>query len=78
MAEVSLLLPALVAGGTALAATALAPKPPKPQAPTRMPDPQSPDAIEARRRSIAERQSAGGRESTILSDDTYSNKLLGD
>jgi hypothetical protein len=70
---------ALVAGGTTLAATALAPKPPKPSAPTRMPDPQSPGVMESRRRRLAERQAASGRESTILSDDTFaSNSLLGE
>lgn len=78
MSGVELLLPALVAGGTAVAATALAPKPPKPSAPTRMPDPQSPEVLEARRRTIAERQATSGRESTILSDDTYANNLLGE
>ena len=70
---------ALVAGGTTLAATALAPKPPKPSAPPRMPDPLSPDVTDARRRRLADRQAASGRESTILSDDTFaSNSLLGE
>jgi hypothetical protein len=78
MSGVEFLLPALIAGGTTLAATALAPKPPKPTPPTRMPDPQSPEALEARRRRITERQAAGGRESTMLSDDSYSNNLLGE
>jgi hypothetical protein len=78
MAEASFLLPALIAGGTAVAATALAPKPPKPGSPTRMPDLQSPEVLEARRRRVAERQAASGRESTILSDDTFSNSLLGE
>lgn len=73
-----LLLQALVAGGTAVAATALAPKPPKPSAPTRMPDLQSPEAVNARRQRLAERQAASGRESTILSDDTYANSVLGE
>lgn len=71
-------LPALVAGGTALATSALAPKPPKPQPPARMPDPQSPEVLEARRRRVADLQARSGRESTILSDDTYSNSLLGE
>ena len=78
MAESAFLLPALIAGGTAVAASALAPKPPKPSAPTRMPDLNSPEVLDERRRRIAERQAAGGRESTILSDDTYSNSLLGE
>jgi hypothetical protein len=78
MSGAEFLLPALIAGGTAVAATALAPKPPKPSTPLRMPDPQSPEVMEERRRRITERQAAGGRESTILSDDTYSNSLLGD
>jgi hypothetical protein len=72
------ILPALVAGGTALATSAMAPKPPKPAPPTRMPDPESPEVMEARRRKLADRSAAGGRESTILSDDTYSNSLLGE
>ena len=71
------IIPALVAGGTAVAATALAPKPPKPEAPVRMPDPLSPEVQAERRRRVSERQAAGGRESTILADDTYSNSLLG-
>jgi hypothetical protein len=78
MSGAEFILPALIAGGTAVAANALAPKPPKPTPPLRMPDPQSPEALEERRRRVAERQSAGGRESTILSDDTYSNNLLGE
>jgi hypothetical protein len=75
--EASILLPALVAGGTAIATSALS-KPPKPSAPTRMPDMQSPEVMEARRRRVAERSAASGRESTILSDDTYANSLLGE
>lgn len=78
MSGAEFLLPALIAGGTAVAATALAPKPPKPAEPVRMPDMNSPEALEARRRRVTERQAAGGRESTILSDDTYSNSLLGE
>ena len=81
MAEATLLstiLPAVVAGGTALAASTLGPKPPKPQPVARMPDPESPEVLEARRRQIAEQRSRSGRESTILSDETYSNSLLGE
>jgi hypothetical protein len=75
----SLILPALITAGTAYASHALAPKPPKPSAPTRMPDPQSPEVMEERRRRVATRQAASGRESTILSDDTFaSNTLLGE
>jgi hypothetical protein len=80
MAEAAtLILPALIAGGTAVATAALAPKPksPKPEPVTRMPDENSPEVLDARRRQLADRQAAGGRESTILSDDTYSNSLLG-
>ena len=73
----ALIIPALIAGGTAVATTALTPKPPKPTPPTRMPDPQAPEVLDARRRALADRQAASGRESTILSDDTYSNNLLG-
>lgn len=78
MSGTELLLPTLIAGGTAVAATALAGKPPKPSPPTRMPDLESPEVVEARRRRIADRQAASGRESTILSDDTYGNSLLGE
>jgi hypothetical protein len=78
MSGAEFLLPALIAGGTAVATAALAPKPPKPAGPTRMPDLQSPEALEARRRRVSERQAASGRESTILSDDSYSNGLLGE
>lgn len=77
MAEASVILPALIAGGTAIATSALAPKPPKPQPPARMPDENSPEVVAARRKAIADRQAAGGRESTILADDTYSNDVLG-
>jgi hypothetical protein len=72
----SLLIPLITAGAT-VAATALN-RPPKPKGPTRMPDPQSPEVLEARRRRIAETQATSGRESTILSDDTFSNNLLGE
>ena len=79
MAETSVLIPLLTAGATVAASAALRPKAPKPQAPLRMPDPESPEVLEARRRRIAERQSAGGRESTILTEDEpYSNSVLGE
>jgi len=68
LADATMLLPAIISAS----------KPPKPSAPTRMPDMNSPEVLEARRRTIADRQAAGGRESTILSDDTYSNSLLGE
>jgi hypothetical protein len=78
MAETAALLPTILsAAGTAYAASAMSRSPPKPSSPTRMPDPQSPDVVEARRRRLAETQSASGRDSTILSDDSYSNSLLG-
>jgi hypothetical protein len=41
-------------------------KPPPPQPPARMPDPESPDVVEARRREIGKRLESGGRTSTIL------------
>lgn len=80
MSGVELILPALIAGGTAVASAALTPKPkpPKPQAPTRMPDPEDPEVLEARRRRVADVQARSGRESTILSDDTFANSLLGE
>ena len=80
MAEVAAFLPAIIGAGATAGAVALAPRPkaPKPQPITRMPDENAPEILEARRRKLAERQSAGGRESTILSDDSYSNNLLGE
>lgn len=77
MSGAEFLLPAILAGGAAVATSALTPKP-KPPTPVRMPDPQGPEAMEARRRRIAERQAASGRESTILTGDTYGNSLLGE
>jgi hypothetical protein len=77
LADATMLLPAIISAGSAYAMSR-ASKPPKPSAPTRMPDMNSPEVLEARRRTIADRQAAGGRESTILSDDTYSNSLLGE
>jgi hypothetical protein len=74
----SLLIPLLVGAGTAYATTKMQGKPPKPEAPTRMPDPLSPEVVEERRRRVAQRQAASGRESTILSDDNYSNSVLGE
>lgn len=74
----SIILPALVTAGTAYAATKFAPKPPKPADPARMPDPLSPSVMEERRRQVAQRQAASGRESTILSDDSYANSVLGE
>lgn len=77
MAEAATLLPALItAGATAYGVSQM--KTPKPQGSARMPDPQSPEVLEARRRRLAERQAASGRESTILSDDSFSNSLLGE
>ena len=75
---VETILPALIAGGTAVATLANRPKPPKPPPVARMPDPESPEVVEARRRRVAETQARSGRESTILADDTYSNSLLGE
>jgi hypothetical protein len=77
MAEAATLLPALItAAGTAYGVSQM--KTPKPKGPARMPDDKSPEVLEARRRRIAETQAASGRESTILSDDTFSNNLLGE
>ena len=74
-----LLTAGAAAGATVAGATFLRPKTPKPQPTARMPDPQSPEVLEARRRKIAEQQARGGRESTILSDDdAYSNSFLGE
>lgn len=74
-----LIIPALTAGATVGASALMRPKPPKPQPPARMPDPESPEVLEARRRKIAEQQARSGRESTILSDDdAYSNNFLGE
>lgn len=45
-------------------------KTPKVEKPTRMPDPEDPALLEAKRRKRAEIAARGGRESTILSDVT--------
>ena len=83
MSGVEFLTPLLTglaaAGAGAGLSAALRPKPPKPQTPARMPDPESPEVQEARRRRIAETQARSGRESTILSDDApFSNNFLGE
>lgn len=46
----------------------LFPKPPKVEPAARMPDPEDPKLIAARRQRIAEQRNRGGRESTIMSD----------
>jgi hypothetical protein len=71
---------ATLAGAGASAYGALnQPSIPKPLGPTRMPDPESPEAIAARRKKIGERRAAAGRDSTILTeDDEYSNTVLGE
>lgn len=74
-----LLIPLAVGAGTFAASQALAPKAPKPQPPVRMPDPQSPEVLEAKRRKIEETRARSGRESTILADDdSFSNSFLGE
>jgi hypothetical protein len=78
MAEAAVILPALITAGATAYGVSQMSKTPKPSAPTRMPDPQSPEVLEARRRTLADRSAASGRESTILADDTYSNNLLGE
>lgn len=80
MTGLEILLPAIggvASAGASLIAAGNKPKLPKPEPVKRMPDPESPQALEARRLRLAERRDAGGRDSTILSDDTYSNNLLG-
>ena len=83
MTGIEILAPLLTAGaatagaGATIAAASNKPKLPTPEPIKRMPDPESPEVLEARRQKLAERQAAGGRESTILADDTYSNNLLG-
>jgi hypothetical protein len=56
------------------------PKQPKPEPVARMPDPYSPDVVEAGRRKRREILALKGRASTILSDDRgdYRNDKLGD
>lgn len=79
MAEAA--LTSLLVGGATAGLTAMlskSPKPPTPKPEVRMPDPQSPEVAEAKRRRVADLQARSGRESTILSDDTYSNSLLGE
>lgn len=79
MAGSEFLLPSLITAATAATSVGLSSmNRPKASRPTPMPDPQSPEVMEARRRRIEERRAAGGRESTILSDDSYGNSLLGE
>ncbi len=81
MSGFEFLVPLFTAGASVAGTVAAAgnkPKLPKPEPVKPMPDPESPAAIEARRRRVAERQDEGGRSGTILSnDDNYSNTLLG-
>jgi hypothetical protein len=56
------------------------PKPPKPAAPTPMPDPEDVQARKARRLQMENAQKRAGRESTILSGEKtgdYSKQTLG-
>lgn len=74
-----LLVPLITGVATAGAAAALSPRAPKPSTPTRMPDLNSPEVLEARRRRLADLSAQSGRESTILADDNaYSSSLLGE
>lgn len=53
---------------------------PEQQPAVRLPTPDSPEAVEARKRKIAEQQSKSGRQSTILANGSpppYVNSLLG-
>lgn len=52
------------------------PKTPKVEAPSRMPDPEDPALLEARRRRQQEIAARGGRDSTILSDNLNGSKGL--
>ena len=78
MAEAAVILPALITAGATAYGVSQMSKTPKASGPTRMPDMNSPEVLEARRRRVADQQAAGGRESTILADDTFSNSLLGE
>ena len=60
------------------------PKLPDPKPPVRMPDPDDPAIVEAKRREIGKRLESGGRQSTILTGrareqnfDTYTSLKLG-
>lgn len=55
------------------------PKMPSAPKPVSIPDPESPEALERRRRRMQERAARGGRQSTILSGEApmYSNTALG-
>jgi hypothetical protein len=68
---------AAVTAGATLYATSKKPKLPAPEPVRPMPDLEDPEAKEAKRKQIADRQAASGRNSTILSDDSYGNTLLG-
>lgn len=81
MAEFAALAPLIggvASAGATIAASSNRPKIPKPEPAKRMPDPESAEVVDARRRRLAERSASGGRDSTILSDETYSNSLLGE
>lgn len=87
MAEAgALLIPLLTAGASAgvsaAAAKSAGGKTPKIQAPTPLPAPEDPAALEARRRKQAELAESGGREGTNLATPqraapAYSNTVLG-
>jgi hypothetical protein len=59
------------------------PKPPAPQPPARMPDPNSPEVIAARKRRLEDQASTKGRASTNLTGNqptaapTFTNETLG-
>lgn len=72
------LIGGVASAGASIVAAGNKPKLPKPEPVKRMPDPESPQALDARRRAVAERRDESGRDGTILSrDEPYSNSLLG-
>lgn len=80
MSGLEVLVPLFTAGASVAGTVAAAsnkPKLPKPEPVRPMPDPESPQALEARRLRVAERRAGADRESTNLVDETYSNTLLG-
>ncbi len=85
MTGMEIMLPALIAGGTALASKSLTPKPepvklPEPAPPVRMPDPFQ-ERADAREEQRLDFQKKRGRSSTMLDeggDGTYLSNNLGE
>lgn len=82
MAEMAAILPAIIGAGASVAASKMGAKTPKVQEPVKMPAPDDPAALEAKRRKQAELSASQGRESTNLTPQrsaapAYTNTVLG-